>query len=178
MKVKVGSTITNLPKNVVASHMANLLTTHAIMINKATSFKKSFIKHKELCLSFLRENKKFVYSFSDQAWLEDFIQFEAKQHELLMQELVFKFSDGSEWSLSLNDIASIKIINDPQKGMDKNALLSNPVELAEWAQNAITWEQVKDFSILRRTQGDQTSYINEWPLVKKKVVQFNYETDE
>ncbi len=178
MKVKVGNTITNLPKNAVASHMANLLTTRAVMINKATSFKKSFIKHKELCLFFLRENKKFVYSFSDQKWLEDFIKFEARQHELLMQELVFKFSDGSEWSLSLSDIASIKIINNPEKGLNKNTLLSSPVELAEWAQNSLTWDQVKDFSILRRMQGDQTSYTTEWPLIKKQVVQFNYETED
>lgn len=79
MKVKVGNTITNLPKNIIASHMANLLTTRAIMTNKEKNFKKSFIKHKELCLAFLRENKKFVYSFSDQKWLDEFLKFQSKQ---------------------------------------------------------------------------------------------------
>jgi citrate synthase len=178
MKVKVGNTITNLPKNIIASHMANLLTTRAIMTNKEKNFKKSLIKHKELCLAFLRENKKFVYSFSDQKWLDEFLKFQSKQHELLMQELTFKFSDGSEWSLSLNDIASLKMIIAPDPKQDKNSLLSNPVELADWAQNSLTWEQVKDFSILRKIKGDQITYTNEWPLVKKQVVQFNYETED
>jgi hypothetical protein len=178
MKVKVGNTISNLPKNAVACHMANLLTSRAIILKKENNYKKSFVKHKELCLAFLRENKKFIYSFSDQSWLEDFIHFETKQHELLMQELMFKFSDGSEWTVSLNDLASLKMIIDPNPKMDRNALLSQPVDLAEWAQNSLTWEQVKDFSILRKIAGDQDAYTNEWPLVKKKVVQFNYETKD
>ena len=66
----------------------------------------------------------------------------------------------------------------PDPKQDKNSLLSNPVELADWAQNSLTWEQVKDFSILRKIKGDQITYTNEWPLVKKQVVQFNYETED
>jgi hypothetical protein len=178
MKVKVGNTITSLPKNAVACHMANLLTSRAIILKKENNFSKSFNRHKHLCLAFLRENKKFIYSFSDQKWFDDFVKFETKQHELLMQELSFKFSDGSEWTVSLNDLASLRIMIDPNVNVDKNTLLSNPIDLAEWAQNSLTWEQVKDFSILRKIVGDQNTYTNEWPLVKKQVIQFNYETED
>ena len=48
MKVKVGTKITGLPKDVVASHMANILTTKDIALGRERDFKKVFLKYKDL----------------------------------------------------------------------------------------------------------------------------------
>lgn len=177
MKVKLGNTYVKLPKDTVASHMANLLTTRSILLNKDKDFKTSFVKHKELCLIFLRHNKNFIYSLADSEWLEEFFRFQAIQHELLMQEIVFKFSDGSEWTISLSDIASLKMINNPEEQLKKEDLLKNPVDLADWAQHNLTWNQVKDFAILRRIESNNELYQREWLSTNKVVVQYKYEKD-
>ena len=179
MKVKFGNTYVTLPKDTVASHMANLLTTRSIILNKERdkNFKSIFTKHKDLCLFFLRHNKKFVYSLADSEWLEDFFKFQAIQHELLMQEIVFKFSDGTEWSISLNDIASLKILNNPKDKIKKEELLKNPVDLADWAQSNLSWNQVRDFCILRKVSPNDELYQNEWMSTSKRVVQYHYEQD-
>lgn len=177
MKVKLGNTYVRLPKDTVASHMANLLTTRSIFLNKDKDFKTSFIKNKELCLIFLRHNRNFVYSLVDNDWLEEILKFKTTQHELLMQEIVFKFSDNSEWSISLNDIANLKIITDHVGKNRKDELLNNPVELAEWAQQNLTWNQIKDFAILRKMEASHDLYQKEWFSTNKRVVQYKYEKD-
>lgn len=178
MKVKVGNQITNLSKDSIASHMANMLTTRAIVLRKEKDFKKSFVKHKELCLIFLRHNKKFVYSFTDQEWVDEFFEFQRKQHELLMQDLLFSFSDGSEWAVSLNDLANLKVLREGDKKLDKATLLTDPLALADWAQRDLSWDQVKDFAILKRISCDDEAYEDEWPSVSKKVIQYKYEIEE
>jgi hypothetical protein len=95
MKVKVGNRVTTLAKDVVASHMANLLSTRAIILGNERDFKQSFNKYKELSLAFLKYNRKFIYTFGDDIWLEEFLNFQAKQYELLMQDVMFKFSSSS-----------------------------------------------------------------------------------
>ena len=178
MKVKIGYQTISLSKEIVASHMANLLTTRAIYLNKEKDFKTSFLKYKQLCLLFIRQNKKFVYSIGDDDWYDHFVKFQNTQHELLLQEIFFKFSDGSEWTIFLNDIANLKIILEPEKKYDKNQLLAKPVELVEWAQDNLSWEQIKDFAVLRQMQGNESSYIKEWAETKKQVLQYQYKNNE
>jgi hypothetical protein len=178
MKVKMGNKISTLSKDVVACHMANFLSTRAIVLGKEKIFKVAFNKYKQLCSLFLRENKKFVYEFGDDKWLEKFIAFQSKQHELALQEIYFKFSDGSEWTIFLHDIANLKMLYEPEEKHDKFKLLEKPVELADWAQNKLTWEQVKDFSVLRKISGNESSYIHEWADVKKQVLQYKYEAED
>jgi len=178
MKVKFGNKTSTLGKDVVACHMANLLTTRAIVLGKEKDFKKSFLKFKQLCLLFLKQNKKFIYAFGDDSWYESFVEFQSKQHELLLQEIYFKFSDGSEWTIFLNDIANLKMMYEPDHKHNKNELLENPVDLAEWAQKILTWEQVKDFSVLRKISGNESTYNNEWAEVKKQVLQYKYEAED
>jgi hypothetical protein len=177
MKVQVGNKTMSLPKETVASHMANLITTRLIMLGKIKDFRSSFLKHKELCMIFLRMNKKFVYSFGSDDWLEDFFKFQTKHHELLMQEIFFRFSDGSEWSISLNDLANLKIMHESNLKHDKTQLLEKPLELSDWAQSELTWDQIKDFAILRRIDDNSVQYNEEWPSVNKKVVQFSYDIE-
>ena len=177
MKVKIGSITTKLPRETVASHMANLLTTRAIILQKETDFKKSFHKYKDLCLAFFRENKGFIYSFGDETWLDVFLAFQEKEHNLLMQDVVFKFKDGSTWSVPLIDIANLRTLQEPDKKYDKNALLLDPIELVSWAQTALSWEQVEDFAILRQLESPNGTYNTEWPLVPKKVIKWLYETE-
>lgn len=178
MKVKVGTKITGLPKDVVASHMANILTTKDIALGRERDFKKVFLKYKDLCLIFLRHNKKFVLNFSDQTWMEDFRIFRTKQHELLMQEMAFSFTDGTTWTISMNDLANLRIMLEPDLKHEKLNLLGLPVELAEWAQTSLQWEQVKDFTILREVTGDEAMYAKEWKTANKKVIQYNYEIEK
>ena len=177
MKVKVGNKITTLPKDVIASHMANLITTRAIVLNKEKDFKSSFYKYKDLCLAFFRENKKFIFSFSDDQWFEEFNAFQEKQHDLMMQDVVFKFTDGATWSVPLLDLANLKILQEPEKKHDRNALLSSPVELVTWAQNTLTWNQVANFAVLRHLDNPENTYNAEWPSVPKKVIKWHYEIE-
>ena len=46
MKIKIGNKTMNLSRDVIASHMANLLTTRAIISNQEKDFKESFFKYK------------------------------------------------------------------------------------------------------------------------------------
>lgn len=177
MKVKIGSVITKLPRETVAAHMANLLTTRAIILQKETDFKKSFYKYKDLCLAFFREKKGFIYSFGDETWLDEFLAFQEKEHSLLMQDVVFKFKDGSTWSVPLVDIANLRTFQEPDKKYDKNSLLSNPVELVSWAQTTLSWEQIEDFAILRQLENPNNTYDTEWPSVPKKIIKWLYEAE-
>jgi hypothetical protein len=177
MKVKIGNLTTTLPKDAVASHMANLITTRLIILDKEKDFKKAFTKYKDLVLMFFRENKKFVFSFSDEKWYDDFNSFHEKQHELMLQDIVFKFSDGSTWSIPLLDVANLKILQEPEKKHNRNSLLSAPLDLVTWAQEKLTWNQIENFAILRNLDSPENSYNNEWPSVAKKVIKWHYEIE-
>jgi hypothetical protein len=177
MKVKIGNRVTTLPKDVVASHMANLITTRFIILDKEKDFKKAFIKYKDLVLNFFRENKKFVFSFSDEKWFDDFMSFQEKQHELMLQDVVFKFKDGSTWSVPLLDIANLKILQEPEKKHSKTTLLLSPLDLVTWAQETLTWDQIENFAILRNLDNQEKTYNNEWPSVAKKVIKWHYEIE-
>jgi hypothetical protein len=174
MKIKIGNLTTTLPKDVVASHMANLITTRLIILDKETDFKKAFIKYKDLVLSFFRENKKFVFSFSDEKWFDEFTHFQEKQHELMLQDVVFKFDDGSTWSIPLLDIANLKILQEPDKKYNRTTLLSSPLELVMWAQDILTWDQIENFAVLRNIDNPKNTYNNEWPSVAKKIIKWHY----
>lgn len=175
MKIKIGNKITTLPKNVVISHMANLLASRAMILRKERDFKSAFTKYKNLCNEFLRENKNFVYCFGTEDWLENFLAFESNQHSLLLQEIYFQFSDDSSWSIPLNDIVNLKILFEDLQQNDKAKLLSDPVSLATWAQEKLTWDQVKDFAIIRDISGKNHVYNHEWPSVQKKVIIYSYD---
>lgn len=173
MKVKIGNAVTTLPKDVVASHMANLLATQAILSGKENNFKDVFYKKKDLCLKFLKANKRFVFFFGDEKWYDKYDKFEISQYELLMQDLIFTFSDGTVWSISLNDIANLKIISENLK-INKEDLLKDPMDLAIWAQNELTWDQIKSFAILKNVVQKDSLYNEEWSSVAKKVLKWNY----
>jgi hypothetical protein len=168
--------MTSLSKEVVVCHKANHLPPRSIITGKEFDFKKSFIKYKDYCSLFLKENKKFVYTFGSEEWYDEFVEFQARQHELIMQELYFKFSDGSEWTVFLNDLANLRLMLD-SSSKNKNALLSNPVDLADWAQSNLSWSQIKDFCVLRNITGNEDSYSNEWSATPKKVLQYQYKSD-
>lgn len=178
MKAKVGNKITNLSKDVIASHMANLLSTRAIISEKERDFKQAFTKYKELCLLFLKQNKKFVFAFGDELWLDEFLEFQKQQHELLMQDVVFKFSDGSVWTISLNDIANLKILNEPTEKHDKNKLLENAIDLVNWSQSDLSWEQLKNFATLKNIKPNDGLYNTEWKGVSKKIIMWHYESEK
>ena len=175
MKVKIGNKTTTLPKNVVASHMANLLTTRDIIMGKESDFKNTFLKNLDLCIIYLRENKKFIYKFGDDDWLDDYLDFYKRQRELLMQDVIVKFTDGSVWTISLHDIASLKLARNPSGKENKMELLENPINLVEWAQEELQWEQISNFAILKNIQGNELKYRNEWKSTLKKVVKWTYE---
>ncbi len=178
MKTKLGNKITNVPKNVIAAHMANLLSTRAIISEKERDFKQAFCKYKDICLAYLRENPKFIYSFGDDLWLDQFLDFQKQQHELLMQDVVFKFSDGSVWTIALNDIANLKIIHEPEKKHVKNKLLEDSIELIDWAQSNLSWSQLKNFATLKNIQQNDELYGEEWVTVSKKIIRWHYESDK
>lgn len=178
MKVKIGNRATTLPKNVVASHMANLLTTRDIMLGKEKNFKNTFLKNLELCLAFLRENKKFVYSFGDEEWLEEYLDFQSKQKELLLQDVLVKFSDGSVWTISLHDIASLKIIREPKSKETKMSILEKPIELVKWAQDELQWDQISNFATLKNITGNEQIYMNEWKSANKRVLKWTYNVED
>ena len=175
MKVKLGNRSTTLPKEAVVAHMANLLTTRAIILGKEKDFKKSFSKYNELCILFLGQNKMFIYSFGDELWLEEFLNFQSELHEMLLQDVVFKFNDGSTWSIALSDLANLKIINESTEKHDKGKLLAEPIDLVFWAQTKLSWDQVKDLSTLRMID-DNISYKLEWPSVPKKIIKWQYQS--
>ena len=176
MKVKIGKNTTSLSREVVASHMANLITTRLIITGQEKNFKKTFVKYKELCLMFLKQNKKFVYAFGEDSWFDEFSNFEKQQYELFLQEVYFKFSDGSEWTIFINDLANLRLmVDDTIK--DKSALLSNPVDLAVWAQNHLSWDQVKDYCILRKINTEESIYSNEWQTTKKQIFRYRYKNE-
>lgn len=174
MKIKVGNKTMTLSRDVIASHMANLLTTRAIISNQEKDFKESFYKHKELCLAFLKENKKFVFTFGDDSWLKEFIEYQNQQVSLLMQDVFFKFSDGATWSICLNDIANLKMLQEPEKKYDKKHLLTSAVELVDWAQKTLTWDQVQSFAVLRHLEYSNETYTNEWVNNTKKIIKWQY----
>jgi|APCry1669189440_1035222.scaffolds.fasta_scaffold00516_2 hypothetical protein len=173
MKVKIGNKTTTLPKNVVVAHMANLLASRAVILKKERDFKSAFLKYKNLCGEFLRENKNFIYVFGSEDWLDKFLEFEATQHSLILQEVYFQFSDSSYWSIPLNDIVNLKILSENLQQSDKMKLLSDPVSLAVWAQEKLTWDQVKDFAIIRDITGKNDEYNQEWPAVQKKIIVYS-----
>jgi hypothetical protein len=178
MKVRVGKKIiTSMSRSVVAAHMAQILAGRDVIFKKEKSYKKAFAKNKELTMAFLKHNKDYIYVL-DETWLPDFLLFQEEQKSLLMQEISFKFSDGSEWTVPLSDIANIRIMTEPSLKLDKAKLLENPVELAEWAQKELSWDQVKDFTVLRHISGNPRTYNKEWPSVKKQVVKYNYEIED
>jgi len=175
MKAKIGNQITTLSKDVIVCHMANLLASRAILLRKETSYKIAFDKYKKLCQLFVKENKKFIYSFGTEGWLEDFILFEANVNELLLQDVTFEFSDKSTWSISLNDIANLRMVIEEDKKHDKMTLLKNPIELLEWAQVNLNWYQVKPLSSLISIEENTDIHDKEWPSVMKKIRKKNYE---
>jgi hypothetical protein len=178
MKVKIGNKTTTLPKSVVASHMSNLLTTRDIIMGKEKDFKNAFLRNLDLCLIYLRENKKFAYSFGDEDWLDDYLDFHSKQRELLLQDVLIKFSDGSVWTISLHDIASLKLARDPKIKENKMQLLENPIKLVEWAQEELQWNQISNFATLKNIQGNEDIYKKEWKLTNKKVIKWSHQAKE
>lgn len=178
MKVKIGNKNTTLSKDVVAAHMANLLTTRSILLGGKVEFRQSFIKNKDLCIEFLRENKTFIYNFGDEEWLDDFLDFQKNQHELIMQDVFFKFSDGSVWTISLHDIVNLKIIKHREEKLDKIMLLKNPIELIQWAQDELEWDQLKNFAILKNIVGNEEKHVQEWRSVDKKIIKWTYTGEE
>jgi hypothetical protein len=178
MKVKIGNRVTSLPKNVVIAHMANFLATRSIVLRKDKDFKSAFIRYKSLATEFLRQNKNFVFSIGKDDWLEKFLEFEAQQQALLLQEIYFQFSDETFWSISLNDIVNLKILYDGLNSNQKTELLSAPIKLAEWAQEKLSWDQVKDFAIIRDVTGKNDVYNQEWPSVSKKIIVYNFESEK
>jgi hypothetical protein len=174
MKVKIGNQITTLTKDVVICHMANLLSSRAIILRKETNFKLAFEKYKKLCSLFLNENKKFVYTFGTDDWLENFLLFEINLNELLVQDVSFQFSDKSTWSVSLNDIANLRIVIEENKKHDKMKLLENPIELIEWAQLNLGWYQIKPLATLTNFESENDTHEKEWPSVIKKIQKKNY----
>lgn len=174
MKVKIGKQTTSLGKEVVAAHMANLLASRAILTGESDDLKQSFTEYKKICQLFLDSNKRFVYKFGDEKWLEPFLKFQANQNEILKQEVFFRFSDGSLWTVLVSDIAKIRAMQD--KNFDSDNAVLDPVELTEWAQDKLTWDQVKVFSRLRVLPLDfHGVYTVEWPDVKKKVIKYKIE---
>lgn len=177
MKVKIGNKVTSCSREIIASHMANLVTTRLIILGKEKNFKQTFEKSKELCILFLKSNKNFVYSFGEDDWFVKLMNFKKKQNELFLQELYFKFSDGTEWTIYLNDLANIRMMIDSSQ-KDKSLLLKNPIELADWAQMNLSWQQVKDYCVLRRAVANESKYSNEWLSVKKRIYQYQYNENE
>ena len=177
MKVKIGNRQTSMPKHVVIAHMANLLASRAVIMRKERDFKSAFLKYKNLCADFLRENKKFVFSFGEELWLKEFLEFEKKLYELLLQEVLFKFSDKTTWSISLNDLANLKILHEGLKKDAKDSLLSKPVDLVTWSQEKLTWDQIKTFAVIRKIDGSDELYNEEWSSVPKKVIIYSYDSE-
>lgn len=177
MKVRMGTKTGNMPKEALASHMANLLATRAISLNKEKEFRHALLKYKELAILFLNENKKFVFAFGEEDWVGAFFEFQQKRHELLMQDVVFKFTDGSVWSISLSDLANLKILSDHDAHHDKNVLLEQAVNLVQWAQEELSWNQIKSFASLKNIQDNDTMYEQEWHGVPKKIIRWRYPED-
>ena len=92
-----------------------------------------------------------------------------------MQDVIVKFTDGSVWTISLHDIASLKLARNPSGKENKMELLENPINLVEWAQEELQWEQISNFAILKNIQGNELKYRNEWKSTLKKVVKWTYE---
>ena len=93
---------------------------------------------------------------------------------LLMQDVFFIFSDGATWSIGLSDIANLKMLQEPEKKYEKNKLLTFAVELVDWAQKTLSWEQVKNFAILRHLEYSNDLYSKEWVSNNKKIIKWQY----
>jgi len=176
MKVKIGKQTTYLKKDVVVSHMANLLASRSILLGESLNFKKTFLDYKKLCSDYLKINTNFVYKMGSEDWLEDFLNHQAAAQELLLQDVFFKFSDESIWSVSLVDLTDLKIINEniPLQESTRESMLRNPVEVVEWAQNNLTWNQIQDYAILTGMAQTNPNHDLEWPKIKKSIIQRKY----
>jgi hypothetical protein len=177
MKTRIGNKTVSLPKEVVVAHMANLISTKLVFSDKEKNFKHAFTKYKDLVEAFLRENKRFVFSFSDEKWVDKFNEFQEKQLEIMFQDVVFKFSDGSSWSIPLMDIANLKMLQEPEKKHTRIALMSAPLELVTWAQEELSWDQISSFAVLRQLDSSQDIHKNEWKSVQKSVIRWHYELE-
>ncbi len=176
MKAKIGNKTTNLPKDVISSHMANLITTRSIVLGHEKDFKESFGHHKKACDYFLKHNKNFVYSFGDEDWFEDFVAFQIKQRDLELREASFSFSDGTEWSVYLTDLAHIKMNMNPSlKNMSK--ILAEPEELIKWAEDNLNWQDIQELCMIRKIKEKHDLYTEEWKNVKKEILDYEF-TDE
>ena len=176
MKVKIGKQTTYLKKDVVVSHMANLLASRSILLGESLNFKKTFLDYKRLCVEYLKANPNFVYKVGSEDWLEHFLNHQAASQELLLQDVFFKFSDESIWSISLVDLTDLKIINEniPLQESTRESMHKNQIEIVEWAQNNLNWNKIQNYAILTGMSQNSQNHSNEWPKIKKSIIQRKY----
>lgn len=172
MKVKIGYTITTLPKDAISSYMANVLTHNSSLLNAEKDFKKIFSKYKEFCLSFLKSNKNFILELGNEEWIKEISKYQEEQRELFSREVIFEFSDGSVWSVILLDILKLKLMKEPQMKIDQHKILSEPNNLILWAQKNIDWDDIRSFAKLKEMKNSSVNYNIEWPTAKIELSRY------
>ncbi|NBO22146.1 hypothetical protein EBU94_02235 [bacterium] len=172
MKVKIGKTITDVSEDLIATNIANKLISGAyFMSDTVKNFKQSFDIFKMMSVDFIKtKEKNFIFSFSEDFWFEEFKVFQEKRLVAFQNELSLVFSDGSEWSIPLMDLANIAMKYDEWKDRDLFELLENPEDLCLWAEKKLNWDDVKQYKKLISIEDHDEIYSEEWKKVKKTIV--------
>jgi hypothetical protein len=57
-------------------------------------------------------------------------------------------------------------------------LLEEPIVLVSWAQEYLTWDQLKNYATLRNIDPEEATYNKEWSTVNKKIIRWQYNSEK
>lgn len=110
-------------------------------------------------------------------WMPNFIDYTAAQNKRLTKDLIFTFSDGSEWTMRIVDLLWIK----QRKENDYNTFsmvntddpfLRSESEMLSWVQENCSWEEISDYVMESKRPQPELNYDENFKSCEKKFVEW------
>lgn len=102
-------------------------------------------------------------------WQEDFKIFHSKRNEPFCRDIVFNFTDGSEWAIKIIEIATLRVPENSEHIINfSDPILLDDKKLLKWVQS-LKWEDVKELAEEMKRPQPEPDYEAEWKKAKKTI---------